>query len=106
MLRGAGVPAGWDGALRFPYREGAAVATIVFAYQLFGWCVDHDVILIPDHGRQLLQTDHHGVIHVECRTEPRILQFVDHMAAEGYDLPTRLPDPTFKRPAWMDAAGS
>jgi hypothetical protein len=68
--------------------------------------VDDDLFVIPAHRRRIVHTDRHGVIHVECRSEQRIPQFVDHMAAEGYDLPTRLPDPTFKRPAWMDAAGS
>jgi hypothetical protein len=102
VLRGAGVPAGWNGALRFRDREADAVVAILFAYLAFGFCTADDLFLIPDHGRQLVQTDHHGVIHVQCGSEPRILEFVAHMAAHGYELPKELPDWTFKQPAWMD----
>lgn len=104
ILRGAGVPPAWHGALRFSGRESDAVVAIVFAYLTFGWCTDDDLFLIPDHGRQLVQTDHHHVIHVQTRSESRALEVVARLAADGYELPTDPPDWTFKRPAWMDAA--
>jgi hypothetical protein len=101
VLRGAGVPDGWAGPVRYRREEEEAVIAVLFAYLAFGWCGDDDLFFIPDHGRQLLQTDHHDVIHVECATEERVQELVSHMAGEGYLLPTELPDPTFKRPAWM-----
>jgi len=104
VLRGAGVPPGWRGALRFAELEADTVVAVLFAYLAFGWCTDDDLFLIPDHGQQLVQADHHGVVHVECGSEPRAVEFVAHMAAERYALPTDPPDWTFKRPAWMDAA--
>jgi hypothetical protein len=106
VLRGAGVPAGWIGALQFQYHEADEVVAVLFAYLSFAWCTADDLFVIPDHGKQLVQTDHHGVIHVECGSEPRVAEFVAHMAAEGYELPTAPPDWTFKRPAWMGAAAN
>ena len=60
-----------------------------------------DLFFIPDHGRQLLQTDHHDVIHVRCADEARVLELVKHMEQEGYALPTEPPDATFIWQAWM-----
>lgn len=102
ILRGAGVPDGWSGAVRFRGDEEDALIAVLYAFLAFGWCVDDDLFFIPDHRRQLLQTDHHDVIHVSCESEERIRQLVEHMAEAGYELPRELPDWTFKRPAWMD----
>ena len=74
---------------------------MLFAYLAFGWCVDDDLFFVPDHGRQLLQTDHHDVIHVECASEDRVRRLVAHMDEAGYELPEEPPDETFRRPAWM-----
>lgn len=101
ILRGAGVPSGWGGALRFAHRERDVVVAILFAFLTFGWCTDDDLFVIPDHGRQIIQTDHHGVVHINCGSESRVFDYVAHMAAAGYELPTEPPDATFKWPAWM-----
>ena len=102
VLRGLGVPSGFSGAMQFDRKEEDALITLLFVYLIFAWCVDDDLVLVPDHGRQLLQTDHHDVIHAECLSEVRIQQLIAHMASEGYDLPTELPDDTFRRPIWME----
>ena len=101
MLRGAGIPDGWSGAVWFDRDEQDVLVAVLFAFVAFGWCVSDDLFFLPDHARQLLQTDHHDVIHVECRSEDRTQELVAHMAAEGYKLPDEPPDWTFKRPAWM-----
>ncbi len=101
VLRGAGVPDGWAGAVRFGRSERPAVLAAVFAYLAFGWCSGDDLYFVPDHGRQVVQTDHHDVIHVECGDEGRVAELVGHMAAAGYPLPTEPPDETFKWPGWM-----
>jgi hypothetical protein len=100
-LRGAGIPSGWAGAIRFSKDEEDALLAVMFSYLAFGWCGDDDLFFIPDHGRQLLRTDHHDVIHAECPSEERVQSLVAHMADAGYELPRELPDWTFKRPAWM-----
>jgi hypothetical protein len=102
LLRGADIPAGWVGAVRFGRDEEDALLAVLYAFVVFGWCVDDDLFFVPDHGRQLIHTDHHDVIHVECASEERIQRLVAHMAEAGYELPRELPDATFKRPAWMD----
>jgi hypothetical protein len=76
VLRGADVPSGWDGALRFGKSDYDSIIAIVFAYLVFGGCIDDDLFVVPDHGHQLIQTDHHDVIHVECGSEDRVLKFV------------------------------
>lgn len=101
LLRGAGIPGGWGGAVRFGRDEEEALVAVLYAFLAFGWCVDDDLFFVPDHGRQLLHTDHHDVIHVECASEERVQRLVAHMVEAGYELPTELPDWTFKRPAWM-----
>lgn len=96
-LRGAGIPDGWTGAVRFDRAEVDAAV----AFLTYGWHSPDDVWFVPDHGRQVVQTDHHDVIHAQCRDEGRMLSLVEHMAGAGYALPTEPPDATFKWPAWM-----
>jgi hypothetical protein len=93
---------------RFRYErheENKLIATL-FTFMAFGWCVDDDLFFIPDHARQILQTDHHDVIHVICQSEKRVKELVQQMTTEGYALPTELPDWTFKRPVWMDGVAT
>src|SRR5262249_12825198 len=104
LLRGVGFPVGWAGGMRFKSNEKDALVAVLYAALAFGWCVDDDLFFVPDHGRQLLQTDHHGVVHVDCASEERVHSLVDHMARAGYELPSELPDRTFRRPAWMGSA--
>jgi hypothetical protein len=101
VLRGVGIPDAWTGAVRFKRGEENELVAVIYVFLAFGWCVKDDLFFVPDHGRQILRTDHHDVIHVECRTEERVNQLVAHMAGEGYELPTEPPDWTFKWPAWM-----
>jgi hypothetical protein len=101
VLQGARIPDAWAGAVQFDRDDEDALLAVLFAYLAFGWCVDDDLFFIPDHGRQLLQTDHHDVIHVECGSEERVQTLVGHMAKAGYELPSEPPDWTFKRPNWM-----
>jgi len=106
VLRGAGVPDEWRGAVRFERDEENVLLAVLFAYLAFGWGRDDDLFFVPDHGRQLLHTSHHDVIHAQCTSEERVQKLVGHMAKEGYELPTEPPDWTFKRPAWMSSGGA
>lgn len=101
MLRGAGIPLGWAGAVRVASEQKYELVTVLYAFLAFGGCTDDDVFFVPDHGRQLLQTDHHDVVHLKCRTENRVLEVVAGMKEAGYELPTVPPDETFIRPSWM-----
>lgn len=101
ILQGAGVPLGERCALRFSANELDRLVTLVFARLVFGWSVPDDVFIIPDHGRQIVQTDHHDVVHVRFRDGAMLGGFIEHMASEKYLLPEEPPDGTFKRPDWM-----
>jgi hypothetical protein len=101
IVAGAGVPAGFAGAVRFTSAEADRLAAVVFAHLTFGWSVPDDLFIIPDHARQLLQTDHHDVVHVEFAEEGRVAPYIEHMKRKGYDLPAELPDWTFRKPDWM-----
>jgi hypothetical protein len=101
MLRGAGIPDGWAGAVRFDRAEHGAVIAVLFVAVVFGWHGPDDLFFVPDHARQIVRTDHHDVLHAECGSDGRIGELVGHMATAGYDLPAEPPDWTFIRPAWM-----
>jgi hypothetical protein len=100
VLRGASIPRAWSGAARFGREEVAAVVAVMFAAMLAGGFPD-DLYLVPDHGRQFLQVNHHDVVHAEFREEARLLEFVAYLEAKGHALPTEVPDATFKQPPWM-----
>jgi hypothetical protein len=68
---------------------------------VFGWSVAEDLYVVPDHGRYILQTDHHDVIHVSFHDARHVQHWVSEMARRGFDLSEDLPDSTFKRPSWM-----
>lgn len=87
--------------MRFNANEEVKIVAVLYIYLVFGWCVDDDLIFIPDHGLQILQTDHHNVVHVKSSSEAWIKSLVEHMAEAGYELPRELPDATFKHPYWM-----
>jgi hypothetical protein len=101
ILGSAGVPAGQEGGVRYERDELDRLVTLVFGQAVFGWCVRDDVFVIPDHGRFILEVDHHKVIHVQFRDGTDVARYVDHMAGEKYFLPEEVPDATFKRPEWM-----
>lgn len=101
LLRGTGVPEGAAVALRCDADEVDTIAAIGFVFLAFGWHSEDDLCFVPDHGRQLVTTDHHGVVHVECDGIDRMLDFVEDMTEAGYGLPTEPPDWTFKWPEWM-----
>jgi hypothetical protein len=101
ILQGLGLPLGTSDIVAFDRTDVAALVTLLFATTIFGWSVGEDLYVVPDHARQLLQTDHHGVIHVSFRDVGDIEYWVSEMARNGFDLPHDLPDETFKRPSWM-----
>ncbi len=98
VLKAAGIPNGWTGAMRFERDELSAVVAVGFVHLLFQL---DDVLVVPDHARQIVRTDHHDVVHVYFADESRVASFVECMAEAGYELPTELPDETFIRPDWM-----
>ena len=56
ILRGAGIPSGWPGAVRWRREEENELVAVLFASLAFGWSVDDDLFFVPDHARQIVQT--------------------------------------------------
>ena len=77
----------------------------MFIQTVFGWQLYDDLYFIPDHGHQFIQTSHLGVIHLDCSQEEDVEQAVRKLEELGWNLPTELPDETFKRPSWMKGEG-
>jgi hypothetical protein len=101
ILQGLGLALGTSDVVAFDRGDRAALMTLLFSTTIFGWSVGEDLYVVPDHTRQFLQTDHHGVIHVSFQDVADIEPWVAEMARHGFDLPEDLPDDTFKRPSWM-----
>jgi len=101
LLRGFSIPPDHLGALRFDTTETTAVIALVLAFAVAGWNINDDLCLVPDNRQFIVRVSHHAVLHVECREQALVGPLVAHMAAQGWALPTEVPDPTFTVPAWM-----
>jgi hypothetical protein len=101
ILRGLGLPLGTADVVVFDRGDLAALTTLLFSTTVFGWSAGEDLYVVPDHGRHVLQTDHHDVIHVSFHDAGEIEHWVAEMARRGFELPEDVPDETFKRPSWM-----
>jgi hypothetical protein len=103
-LRAFGISNGVRGAALFQRQEQDLLSAVMFIQTVFAEQLHDDLYFIPDHGRQFIHTDHHGVIHLQCSTAKSIDFAVQKLQELGFSLPTELPDETFKRPSWMKAA--
>ncbi|HEX4795683.1 MAG TPA: hypothetical protein VH370_17975 [Humisphaera sp.] len=98
---GPAIPHGFAGAVKYTADELSHLVGRVAAHVKSGWCVQDDLFIIPDDGQHILQTDHHGVVHVSCLDGTSMKRLIEHMANTGYSLPTEPLDWTFKWPSWM-----
>jgi len=101
ILRGVRIPLGTNAIVGFDEDERDGLITLLFSTTVFGWSQPDDLQVVPNHGRSILHTDHHGVVHVTFPLGGELQAWVTKMAEEGFDLPEELPDSTFKRPSWM-----
>ena len=101
ILKGLGLPLGTADIVKFERAELDKLVTLMFSTTVFGWSVGEDLYIVPDHARFIVQTDHHNVIHVSCRSSADVDEWVSQMEERGFALPEEVPDSTFKRPDWM-----
>ena len=101
ILKGLGLPLGTAAVAALGRDEREALVTLLFSTTVFGWSVGEDLYVVPDHARQVIRTDHHDVVHVDCAAAADLQHWVSRMAEEGFELPDEPPDPTFKPPKWM-----
>jgi hypothetical protein len=64
ILSGICLAIGSSDIVEFCRSEMDRLITLLFSTTIFGWSVAEDLYVVPDHVRQILQTDHHEVIHV------------------------------------------
>lgn len=102
ILRGLGMPFATGAVVQFVRDERDELVTLLFSTTVFGWSVGEDLYVVPDHARQIIQTDHHDVVHASFADPEDVEHWISKMSEEGFDLPDEPPDATFKRPAWMD----
>jgi len=101
ILRGLGLALGTADVLQFNRDEIERLLTLLFCTTVFGCSQGDDLVMVPDHARQILKTDHHDAIHVSFRDAADVQGWISKMAGRGFNLPEELPDETFKRPAWL-----
>ena len=98
---GPAIPDGFEGAAKYTAEDSSLLVGRIAAHVISAWSVRDDLFIVPDDGKYLLHTDHHGVAHATCVDSVIMNRLIEHMASGGYNLPTELLDGTFKRPHWM-----
>ncbi|HUI30195.1 MAG TPA: hypothetical protein VLX91_08250 [Candidatus Acidoferrales bacterium] len=101
IFAGIGIPDATADIILLDRNESTRLIALMFNQLVFGWGVQDDIYIIPDHRNAIVKTSHHNVIHTEFPTETLLNKFIDSMTKEGFDLPRDIPDATFKRPKWM-----
>lgn len=101
ILTNLGMPMGTADVVEFERAELDLLATLIFTSTVFGWSRNSDLIIVPEHGRQVLGVDHHNVIHAFCSNAQEMERWIKEMAKQGFPLPTKPPDGTFYRAPWM-----
>ena len=101
MYKGIGINGDNADILAFRRNELASLVTLIFNQLVFGWHVGDDLYIIPDHGHQIIKTDHHDAVHVASLNDEAMVKYVKAMHDHKFELPEDLPDETFKRPDWM-----
>jgi hypothetical protein len=101
LLRAAGVAEGAAGALRFEATDWKAMSLVALAHYVYGWSVGEDLHMFGEERDCAMMITHHGDLSVQFPTAERLERFRHAMLQEGYDLPTELPDETFKCPDWL-----
>ena len=100
------IPRGFAGALGFAPSKWSQMLTVLIPFYVLGWQVGNDVYILPESRDGLLMIGHHGELTGSFPNEPALHRFTAAMAAKGFHLPDHIPDPTFKRPAWMAQRGT
>jgi len=101
LLKGLALPLGTADVVEVARDELDTLITLILVTTIFGLSVGDDLYVVPNHGRYLLQTDHHGVVHAQFREPQDLEEWVQTMEAKGFPLPAEVPDDTFKQPPWI-----
>ena len=102
-FRSIGLPEESTDIVEFADSERVQLITLLFTTTIFGFTTWDDLFLVPDTGRGIIQTDHHGTINLSFKEEATMNEFVRSMEKKGYSLPDDVPDETYKVPKWMQS---
>jgi hypothetical protein len=93
IIRWTGIPNSHIGALVFSPQDRAKLALTLLAFDEYGWNVNYDLFVVPDHGKQILWVDHEDAIIVQFADKEQIASYVERMTASGF-------------PEWHDSSTS
>ena len=80
ILQKLGIPSYFKGAVIFNRNELTDLLSVSFVQIAFAWSVADDLYLIPDHGQQIIKTDHHGFVEVSFLDKNRLEKFTAELA--------------------------
>jgi hypothetical protein len=98
-----GVPAGLRGAVRFNSTDWNELLAMLFLQVTLGPSARIDASVIPENGSSILFFEHREVVSAEFRDQAKLDVVAAALKEAGFPLPTKPPDATFKRPAWMSS---
>jgi hypothetical protein len=101
-----GVPADFVGAVGFEPADSDVLLALLCLQVALGPSMIHDIYVVPESGRALIELQHHDVAIIEFRDSDGLDAGVAKMRDAGYALPSAPPDSTFKPQPWMNSRES
>lgn len=90
IMERMGIPEGFKGVIRYSKEELYDILTVLCSQTAYGWTVTDNIFVIPDHGRQIVRTDHcDDLVYVSFIDEGRLQEFVRCLANHDIKLPDR-----------------
>lgn len=87
VARATGVPAEYQGAVRFDSSERARVIALATASLVFGWGTGEDLYVFPEDAGCILMTDHHKAFIGQFRSSATLEAFTAALVESGYTDP-------------------
>lgn len=78
------IPRDFSGALRFASSEHDDVVLLMVTFLVYAWCVADDLQIVPEDGRVIIETSHHGDVVVNFPDEERMKSFVTDMSEREF----------------------
>jgi hypothetical protein len=101
VLESIGIPEGFGGSVEFLASEGATLLLLLVTQLAFASNPGDDLWVVPDHGRQVIFTDHDGAVHLLFAAPEHMGSFVEAMRENGFPLPDEPPNESLRWPNWM-----
>jgi hypothetical protein len=96
-----GIPADFDGPVLVDQSEKPTLFSLAQTLCAFGWNVNFDAYLVPDHGKQMLFIDHDIGVVGYFADEESCQTYTERLAKDGITLPTKPPTRFLRWEDWM-----